>query len=244
MSRIRRPEPNTGQVPANIDPELSNFLMSVKNGLDYLLGTARGTDLSKAARMRDLLDIEARLKNLQSDVDGIDTSGGSTIIPEPIWIDASQMIAATTNGATKETIELPTNDVDLDVMTFGSASDEIAQFKFGVPQGWDGSVSYRLFYMFPSTEATNIVKFDLNIKRHVDDDALDSSWESAGTKYTQSADTAYDLYITSAATISITPADEQYLLIWKIKRDTSYAWDPSISVHLLGVLIEFDWDNS
>ena len=80
---------------------------------------------------------------------------------ETMWVPASAMYAATTNGAEAAQVETTALRPDMKVMDFADTADDHAQFSVAFPKSWnEGTITYQCFWT-PSTTNTGNCIFGL-----------------------------------------------------------------------------------
>lgn len=145
---------------------------------------------------------------------------------ETIWVPASAMVASTTNGAALTQVEFVTNDVDILLGEFDSATEEYLQFQIQMPKSWDEGTIIAQFIW--STVATSgDVIWALQATAIADDNPIDTAWGTAQTVTDTAKATASDIAITaetSAITVAGTPAAEEYVQ-FRVYRDADAAGD-------------------
>jgi len=161
-----------------------------------------------------------------------------------IYIDAAEMIPATTNGALQGTNEYGTNDIDVDYLAFdGGATEERAQFKLKMPENWDRLTIKAKFDWSTASGSTagDTVEFGIKAGALSDNDAIDAA---LGTPQVISdtllADNGADLQTTlktPAITVGGTPAVND-VLIFEIYRNTDGTDDCAEDAWLFGVTLQ------
>jgi len=163
-----------------------------------------------------------------------------------IWVPAGAMIPCTTNGATASTEEFPTNDIDLDVMVFDSASiEERTQFTVVMPPNWDRSTIKAKFYWTNDLGDSNVspgdtVEWAIKAGALSDDDSIDTA---LGTPQVISDAVLADgdLHVTGATpaiTVAGTPALGD-LVQFEVYRNTDGTDNMAAAAWLIGVLIQY-----
>jgi len=146
---------------------------------------------------------------------GVFKSGGNAVKIaglETIWIPASAMYAATTNGADPQQVETTATRPDMKVLDYDASTTEFAQFSVAFPKSWnEGTVTYQVFWT-PATTNTGNCLFGLQGVACGDGDTIDVAY---GTKvYVTDAGigTVEDQQVSSvssAVTIAGSPAENQ-----------------------------------
>lgn len=119
-----------------------------------------------------------------------------TGVRRTVFIGAGAMIPRTTAGAAPTTTELATTKVMLDTMDFDSSTEENVGFWIAMPATWDlGTLTFKFFWT--ATSGSGNVKWDIQGRGYVDDDAID---QPGGTEQTSGTDTfigANEMHVTS-----------------------------------------------
>ena len=75
---------------------------------------------------------------------------------ETMWVPASAMYGATTNGAAAAQIETTAGRPDMKVLDFDAGTAEAAQFSVAFPKSWnEGTVTYQVFWTPSNTSTGN-----------------------------------------------------------------------------------------
>ena len=94
------------------------------------------------------------------------------------YIDAAEMIPATTSSCLQGTTEWPTHDVDIDQLAFdGGATPERAQFKLKLSENWDLGTLRVKFDWTGATGCTvgDTVEWRIKARAIRDNDAIDAA---------------------------------------------------------------------
>ena len=164
---------------------------------------------------------------------------------ETMWVPASAMYAATTNGASAEQIETTALRPDMKVMDFADTADDHAQFSVAMPKSWNlGTVTYQVFWT-PSTTNTGNCIFGLQGVACGDSDTIDVAYGTAVTVTDAGIGTIEDQQVSaasSAVTIAGSPADDQQTY-FQLYRDANAGGDTYTGVaRVLGVKIFYTTD--
>ena len=162
-----------------------------------------------------------------------------------MWVPASAMYAATTNGASAEQIETTALRPDMKVMDFADTADDFAQFSVAMPKSWNlGTVTYQVFWT-PSTTNTGNCIFGLQGVACGDSDTIDVAYGTAVTVTDAGIGTIEDQQVSaasSAVTIAGSPADDQQTY-FQLYRDANAGGDTYTGVaRVLGVKIFYTTD--
>lgn len=173
-------------------------------------------------------------------------SSATVLGKQTIWIPASAMAPATTNGcAALAQLETATNDINYGVLDFDATADEHAHFNIAFPKSWnEGTITFQVWWSSTATD-TDGVAWGLQAVAVSDNEAIDAAWGTA-IVVTDDAQSATDeLYVTAesaALTIGGTPAAGD-LCFFRIFRDVSDANDDMTEdARLIGVKIFYTVD--
>ncbi len=152
-----------------------------------------------------------------------------------IWIPISDMVARTTNGATKAVFEFPTNDIMTDYFAFDPDVPKYVQVMIAMPKSWDeGTVNVQ--YFWTATSSSGVVSWAVKALAYGDGDLIDQ----AKPALLQTNDTLEinDINISPVSgnvTIGGTPAEGD-LVMFEFLRNASSGADTHLSEsRLLGV---------
>jgi len=164
---------------------------------------------------------------------------------ETMWIPASAMYAATTNGAEAAQVETTALRPDMKVMDFADSADDHAQFSVAFPKSWnEGTITYQCFWT-PSTTNTGDCIFGLQGVSCGDSDTIDVAFGTAVNITDAGIGTVEDQQVSaesSAVTIAGSPAVDQQTY-FQIFRDANVGGDTYTGVaRLLGIKIFFTTD--
>lgn len=161
---------------------------------------------------------ESWTNDVSGPVNNADTGGTSSYYLETMWIPASQMMTTSTNGATSETIEYATNDVNRTHFAFDGTTDEHVNFSVVMPYGWDlGDVKVRLYWAGATgCSAADQVVWGVRACAKSDANAIDAAYSAIVSLEDE-----------------ITASGEQQITEWS--EDLTIAGNPSI-----GDIIDFD----
>jgi hypothetical protein len=120
-----------------------------------------------------------------------------------IYIDAGAMVPTQGSGATPDTPQWATYDVNMDAMKFDYASNQFAQFKLMMPDDWNrGQVKFKCFWTAKAGSAGQTSYFGLGLRHYRNSDPIDA----INNTFTYSPDaiiTLNDMHITPA--VGVTP---------------------------------------
>jgi hypothetical protein len=164
---------------------------------------------------------------------------------ETIWIPASAMYGATTNGADAQQVETTAGRPDMKVLDFDASTEEFAQFSVAFPKSWnEGTVTFQ-YYWTPSNTDTGNVLFQLMGVACGDSDTIDVAY-SDGVQVTDAGiGTVEDQQVSAesgALTIAGSPAVDQQVY-FQVKRNADDGADTFTGdCRLLGIKIFFTTD--
>lgn len=142
---------------------------------------------------------------------------------QTIWIPASAMIAATTDGPAAAQIESTTNKVNIPVLDFDATTAEQAWFNIAFPKGWDeGTVTFQAWWCSTATD-TDGIAISLAGIAFSDNETLDTAVGTPVVVTDDAQSNSTELYVTaesSAVTIAGTPAEGD-LVAFRVQRVVS-----------------------
>ena len=164
---------------------------------------------------------------------------------ETMWVPASAMYGATTNGADPQQVETTAGRPDMKVLDFDASSDEFAQFSVAFPKSWnEGTVTYQIYWT-PSNTNTGDCKFELQAVSCGDNDTIDVAYGTAVTVIDAGLGTVEDQQVSAvsgAVTIAGSPAVDQQTY-FQLFRDGNAGGDTFTGdARVLGVKIFFTTD--
>jgi hypothetical protein len=162
-----------------------------------------------------------------------------------IWVPASAMLRAVTNGASVASIEAATNDQNYSVLDFDATTDEFAHFQIAMPKSWnEGTVTFQAWWTSTATD-TDGVAWALQGVAFGDGDPIDTAWGSAVEVVDNAQSTAGDVYVSAesaAVTIAGTPAAGD-ICFFRVSRNPDNASDNHAEdARLIGIKILFTID--
>ena len=164
---------------------------------------------------------------------------------ETMWIPASAMYGATTNGADAQQVETTATRPDMKVLDFDAGTDEFAQFSVAFPKSWnEGTITYQVFWTPGSTNTGDCI-FGLQGVACGDSDTIDVVYGTAITVTDAGIGTVEDQQVTaesSAVTIAGSPAVDQQTF-FQLYRDANAGGDTfSADARVLGIKLFFTTD--
>lgn len=176
---------------------------------------------------------------------GAALAGTSTAGTHNIWVPATAMTPATTNGAAWGSVEMTTNKNMFSTLDFDTTTAESAWFSIRMPKSWnEGTVTFVPVWSHAATTTNFGVVWSLAGVAVSDDDAGDAAPGTVQTS-TDTGGTTNDVYVgpaSSAITIAGTPAAQD--VVWfKIARVPSDGSDTmAIDARLHGLTLNITTD--
>lgn len=184
--------------------------------------------------------------------DGTDTVeiGGSSRGLQTIWMPSTAMQPTVSNGCgALSNVETVAGQPDQHILPFDTAADEHAQFEVAFPKSWNkGTITFRIFWTHQGGQTGGLdgVAWALQGVALSSGDLFATAYGTAVvvTDDQVTGDAVYVTSISTAVTISGTPAEGD-LTIFRLFRDVSDALDDlDIDAQLVGVQIFYTTDAS
>lgn len=157
-----------------------------------------------------------------------------------IWVPATTIYPATTNGPQLSSIDSGSNDVEYKVQDFDTTTQEFGHFSVRFPKSWNGGTVTFVPYWTAASGSGGVV-WALQGVALSNDDALNTAYGTEQTS-TDTLITAADLHegpASNAITIAGTPAAGD-VVFFRIKRNVSDGSDTlGVDARLLGVALLF-----
>ncbi len=164
---------------------------------------------------------------------------------ETIWVPATAMYPATTNGSSALTqVETTALRPDLMVLDFAAAADDFAQFSIGFPKSWnEGTVTFQVFWTPSNTNTDNCI-WSLQGVSVADGATIDVAYGTAVSVTDAGIGTVEDQQVSPVSgDVTITNAAVDTQTYFQIFRDANAGTDTFSGVaRLLGVKIFFTTD--
>jgi hypothetical protein len=164
---------------------------------------------------------------------------------ETMWVPASAMYGATTNGADAQQVETTATRPDMKVLDFDASTPEYAQFSVAFPKSWnEGTVTYQVFWT-PSTTNTGNCTFQLQGVAVGDGDTIDIAYGTGITVTDAAIGTVEDQQVSpvsSAVTIAGSPAVDQQTYFNFLRSADTGADTFTGDARVLGIKIFFTTD--
>ena len=213
--------------------------------LDTNSGTNSGTITITDAANGDIT-IAPNGTGVAKAVDAGDNTGAIKIAgKETMWVPASAMYGATTNGADAQQVETTATRPDLKVLDFDKDTDEFAQFSVAFPKSWnEGTITYQVYWTPGSTNTGDCI-FGLQGVACGDNDTIDVAYGTAVNVTDAGIGTVEDQQISSesgAVTIAGSPAAGE-ITYFQLFRDANAGGDTfTADARVIGVRIFFTTD--
>ena len=164
---------------------------------------------------------------------------------ETMWVPASAMYGADTNGADAQQVETTATRPDMKVLDFDAGTDEFAQFSVAFPKSWnEGTVTYQVYWTPASTNTGNCI-FGLQGVAIGDNDTIDVVYGTAVNITDAGIGAVEDQQVSavsSAVTIAGSPAVDQ-LTYFQLFRDANAGGDTfTADARVLGIKIFYTTD--
>ena len=172
--------------------------------------------------------------------------GTNVLTPESLqkrlWVPATAMSAATTNGAAAAAVELTAGNPELSVYDFDGTTAEAIYFTIDMPANWDlSTVTFNATWTSVATD-TDGVAFRLSGVAFDDGGAIDTAYGTAITVTDAAQSTAnlkYKTATSAAVTIAGAPTAGEIVYL-KLERNPADAGDTMVEdARLLGVNINY-----
>lgn len=157
---------------------------------------------------------------------------------QTIYVPASAMVAATTNGAASGTQESTTNKVMQKTLNFDPTTQQFAQFAIAFPKQWNlGTVTFTAYWSHPATSTNFGVVWALQGIAVSNAETFDTAFGTEQTSTDTGGNTDY-VYVSpesSAITIGGTPAAED-IVYFRVKRVPADGSDTmAVAARLIGI---------
>ena len=176
--------------------------------------------------------------------------GGGTVAAvkiagkETMWVPASAMYGATTNGADAQQVETTATRPDMKVLDFDAGTAEYAQFSVGFPKSWNaGTVTFQVYWT-PATTNTGNCIFGLQGVSCGDSDTIDVAYGTAAEVTDAGIGTVEDQQITSeSGAVTIAAAGDGEQTYFQLYRDAADGSDTFTGdARVLGIRLFFTTD--
>ena len=174
---------------------------------------------------------------IQAEDSGGNVSAVKIAGKETIWVPATAMYGASTNGADAQQVETTATRPDMKVLDFDAGTDEFAQFSVAFPKSWNaGTVTYQVYWTPGSTNTGDCI-FGLQGVSCGDSDTIDVAYGTAVTVTDAGIGTVEDQQITSeSGAVTITNAAVGEQVYFQLYRDANAGGDTfSADARVLGI---------
>ena len=163
---------------------------------------------------------------------------------ETMWVPASAMYGATTNGADAQQVETTATRPDMKVLDFDASTKEYAQFSVAFPKSWAaGTVTYQVYWTPGSTNTGNCI-FGVQGVSCGDSDTIDVAFGTAVEVTDAGIGTVEDQQITSeSSAVTISNAGDGEQTYFQLYRDAADGSDTfTADARVLGLRLFFTTD--
>jgi len=219
--------------------DTSTFLAVEGNAWELFIGTytSSGTSLARTTRI-DSSTGSAVTFTTAAVISATASVADFAALTQTVWVPATAMWAATTNGAASGTVELAATQPVLKTLDFDTTTKEYAQFSIRMPKGWDlGAVTFEAVWTAASGSGT--AAFSLAGVAFSNDDAMATAFGTSQT-VTDTLLAANDCHVSptsSAITIGGTPAQED-LVYYQVAREVA-SDTLGVDAKLIGITINY-----
>lgn len=152
------------------------------------------------------------------------------------WFPASSLIPKVTAGAEAVSVEMATNDIQVDYFDFDPATDEGVGFWVDLGDLWDASGGIKMKIHWTAASGSGDVVWTAACRRYSDSSALDAAVSTAAN-VTDTLITADDEHLSSAITLNTTGTGA--LVYFEVTRDADNGSDTlAVDARLIGVTIQ------
>jgi len=208
---------------------------------DLILGGAAGLIVPEG----QLTIASTAMTSSAADLNQLDGKVAKTTGLETIWVPATAMYPATTNGSSALTqVETTALRPDLMVLDFAAAADDFAQFSIAFPKSWnEGTVTFQVFWTPSNTNTDNCI-WSLQGVSVADGATIDVAYGTAVSVTDAGIGTVEDQQVSPVSgDVTITNAAVDTQTYFQIFRDANAGTDTFSGVaRLLGVKIFFTTD--
>ncbi len=149
------------------------------------------------------------------------TDGASSVGKQTIFIPAGAMTPRVTNGASLNTLEMPTNKNMFKTLDFDTTTVEYAQFDVCMPKSWNGGTVTFKFIVSHASGSGNVA-FKLSGLSIATGENGDAAFGTAVGPAALTVGTANYLYLSAeSGAITITGAGKSEYVMFRIERDTA-----------------------
>jgi hypothetical protein len=226
----------------------ANATLTTSGAYDLILDTNAGTNsgnITITDAANGDITISPNGTGVAKAVDAGDNTGAIKIAgKETMWVPASAMYGATTNGADPQQVETTATRPDMKVLDFDASTKEYAQFSVAFPKSWNaGTVTYQVYWTPGSTNTGDCI-FGLEGVSCGDSDTIDVAYGTAVEVTDAGIGTVEDQQITSeSGAVTISNAGDGEQTYFQLYRDAADGSDTfSADARVLGIRLFFTTD--
>ena len=226
----------------------ANATLTTSGAYDLILDTNAGTNsgnITITDAANGDITISPNGTGVAKAVDAGDNTGAIKIAgKETMWVPASAMYGATTNGADPQQVETTATRPDMKVLDFDASTKEYAQFSVAFPKSWNaGTVTYQVYWTPGSTNTGDCI-FGLEGVSCGDSDTIDVAYGTAVEVTDAGIGTVEDQQITSeSGAVTIAAAGDGEQTYFQLYRDAADGSDTfSADARVLGIRLFFTTD--
>ena len=239
---------NLGTDTVQVGDNNADATITTQGTGDLILNTNNGTNagnITLADGANGDITISPNGTGVAKAVDSADATGAIKIAgKETMWVPASAMYGATTNGADAQQVETTATRPDMKVLDFDASTAEYSQFSVGFPKSWNaGTVTYQVYWT-PSSTNTGDCIFGLQGVSCGDSDTIDVAY-GTGVEVTDAGiGTVEDQQITSeSGAVTISNAGDGEQTYFQLYRDAADGSDTFTGdARVLGIRLFFTTD--
>ena len=226
----------------------ANATLTTSGAYDLIIDTNEGTNagtITLTDGSNGDITIAPNGTGVAKAVDAGDNTAAIKIAgKETMWVPASAMYGATTNGADAQQVETTATRPDMKVLDFDASTAEYSQFSVAFPKSWNaGTVTYQVYWT-PSSTNTGDCIFGLQGVSCGDSDTIDVAF-GTGVEVTDAGiGTVEDQQITSeSGAVTISNAGDGEQTYFQLYRDAADGSDTFTGdARVLGIRLFFTTD--
>ena len=226
----------------------ANATLTTSGAYDLIIDTNEGTNagtITLTDGANGDITIAPNGTGIAKAVDAGDNTAAIKIAgKETMWVPASAMYGATTNGADAQQVETTATRPDMKVLDFDASTAEYSQFSVAFPKSWNaGTVTYQVYWT-PSSTNTGDCIFGLQGVSCGDSDTIDVAF-GTGVEVTDAGiGTVEDQQITSeSGAVTISNAGDGEQTYFQLYRDAADGSDTFTGdARVLGIRLFFTTD--
>lgn len=162
---------------------------------------------------------------------------------QTIFLPASSLLPATTNGPAPAQVEASTNFQNFTTLDFDASTDEYAHFQIAMPKGYNlGTVTYQVWWTTSATD-TDGVAWGLQALARADNEAIDAAWGTAVVVTDDAQGGANEVLVSAESSAVTVGAADDDLTFFRFFRDVSDANDDMTEdARLIGIKLFYTLD--